>query len=181
MRKITKILLIIIIILIVALALSINMYFNMKEIAKQNLDGFLNSTEDVWKLNNKMTESQTFYAVIEYIDENNVAKVQGLSVNDVNYRGEFMFTIEEDTEIMLRYDNIDVKDLEPGDIVAITFSGPILETSPAGLSEINKIQLLVYEEESRITSNEVINEASDINENNVDETNTSNTENTTNN
>ena len=43
--------------------------------------------------------TQTFYATISEITEDTVT-VTGMDVNDINFRGEFVFGIEKETEIL---------------------------------------------------------------------------------
>lgn len=84
---------------------------------------------------------QTFYAEIVEITDGYVL-VDGLEENDINFRGQFMFTISEDTVLEWRYTAIESSDLEVGDRIAVTLKGLIQETSPARILEIVKIQLL---------------------------------------
>lgn len=86
---------------------------------------------------------QTFYAKILKVD-GNYFHVEGLEVNDINHRGEFTFTITEDT--VLEWHNtkllITDQDFDAGDLIAITYSGEVMETYPAGLTNVDKITLL---------------------------------------
>lgn len=86
---------------------------------------------------------QTFYAKILKVD-GNYLHVEGLEVNDINHRGEFTFTIDENT--MLEWHNTKLLmtsgDLDAGDLISITYSGFVLETYPAGLTKVDKITLL---------------------------------------
>ena len=65
-----------------------------------------------------------------------------LAVNDINFRGRFHFQVEEDTELLWRYEALPLSDLDPGDRISITFTGPVAESDPAGLSDVVRIQLL---------------------------------------
>ena len=87
--------------------------------------------------------SQTFYAVIDSIDGTSF-RVTGMDVNDVNFRSEFDFSIDDATRITItwRYEPMDLSELEAGDHISITFSGDILETYPAVLEDVTWIQLL---------------------------------------
>ena len=85
--------------------------------------------------------SQTFYAEILEINGSSLL-VKGLSVNDINFRGEFSFSVSEKTKLEWRYTEITLSDLDVGDTVSITFKGEIMESYPAIISEIVKIQLL---------------------------------------
>lgn len=93
--------------------------------------------------NNGNTEidSQTFYAEITGIKEN-LFSVSGLSVNDINFRGAFDFIVTDDTSLVWRNTKIQLSDLTIGENISITFKGSILETYPAIIQDVNKIQLL---------------------------------------
>lgn len=86
---------------------------------------------------------QTFYAKILEID-GNYFHVEGLEINDINHRGEFTFTVSEDT--MLEWRNTKLLmtsgDLDVGDLISITYSGSVQETYPARLTKVDKITLL---------------------------------------
>ena len=85
--------------------------------------------------------AQTFYASITDI-QGSALTVEGLAVNDINFRGRFHFQVEEDTELLWRYEALPLSDLDPGDRISITFTGPVAESDPAGLSAVVRIQLL---------------------------------------
>ena len=84
---------------------------------------------------------QTFYATVSDIRDNAVT-VTGMEVNDINFRGEFCFSVAEETEITWRYTDISLGDLEAGDNVSIAFTGEVMETSPAQIQGVEMIQLL---------------------------------------
>ena len=84
---------------------------------------------------------QTFYATVSDIRDNAVT-VTGMEVNDINFLGEFCFSVTEETEITWRYTDISLGDLEAGDNVSITFTGEVMETSPAQIQGVEMIQLL---------------------------------------
>ena len=85
--------------------------------------------------------SQTFYAEIKKINYTSLL-VDGLDVNDINYRGEFSFKISENTKLEWRSTQINISDLEEGDNISITFEGSIQETYPAKINDVVRIQLL---------------------------------------
>jgi len=87
------------------------------------------------------TNSQTFYAEIKNINNTSLL-VDGLEVNDINYRGEFSFKITEETKLEWRNTTIDISDLDEGDNISITFEGEIQETYPANINDVVRIQLL---------------------------------------
>jgi len=89
------------------------------------------------------TNGQTFYATVTQIRENNKISVKGLEINDINYRGEFYFTIEDNTILTWRGINISVSDLNIGDNISITFSDEMLASIyPTPIENVEKIQLL---------------------------------------
>ena len=84
----------------------------------------------------------TFYASISEIS-NDMFLVDGLDINDINYRGNFEFSVDDTTRIIWRGTEIDSSDLRVGDLIAITYSGAILETDPARFVQpIKKIDFL---------------------------------------
>ncbi len=84
---------------------------------------------------------QTFYASIKDITANYLL-VEGLEVNDINYRSEFTFSLSENTKLLWRGEKIDPSALKIDDHIAITFQGEVLESYPAQLTEVIKIELL---------------------------------------
>ena len=130
MRKEFKIILVI---LIVVISLVLGYFIGYKraydkiESANQNIS--YNNTQ------------QTFYAEIEEIKDNFIL-VKGLSVNDINFRGEFTISVVEETELEWRNTKINVTELNVGDNISITFTGEILDSYPAQIKDVVKIQLL---------------------------------------
>lgn len=86
-------------------------------------------------------KSQTFYASISDIRDSTLS-VQGMDVNDINFRGDFVLDIVEETKIVWRYTELSFEDLDVGDKIAVTFSGDVLESSPAQITQVEQIQLL---------------------------------------
>ena len=84
---------------------------------------------------------QTFYAVIDQID-GSFLTVTGLEVNDINHRGQFTFSGEENTVLEWRHAPITLSELEPGDTISVTYTGGIRERYPAGIDGVVRIQLL---------------------------------------
>lgn len=84
---------------------------------------------------------QTFYATISEI-QGNTLKVTGMEINDINFRGEFCFSLAEKTKITWRYTDISMEDLDVGDPISITFTGEVLETYPAKIQQVEAVQLL---------------------------------------
>ncbi|HIW15814.1 MAG TPA: DUF3221 domain-containing protein [Firmicutes bacterium] len=84
---------------------------------------------------------QTFYATITEREGDHFA-VEGLSVNDINFRGEFTFTITPDTSLIWRGETLPAEELQVGDRVAVTFDGTVQEVYPAVLTGVLQVQLL---------------------------------------
>ncbi len=91
--------------------------------------------------------SQTFYATIESIKQYNDGSfhinAKGLEVNDINYRGDFTFKVDNNIDITFRGEKIKISDLKEGSNIAITFTDEsIIDISPSPLEEVIRIQLL---------------------------------------
>ncbi len=130
MRKEIKIILIV---LLVIIALVIGYFVGYKRA--------YNKIENASQSVNYTKEQQTFYAEIKEINNNNLL-VEGLSVNDINYRGKFTFSVIGETKLEWRGTEISLSELAVGDYISITFSGEILDTYPAQINDVIKIQLL---------------------------------------
>ena len=90
---------------------------------------------------------QTFYANIESIKQYNDGSfhinVKGLDVNDINYRGNFTFKVEDNIDMTWRGEIVKVSDLKEGNNISITFTDEIVnDISPTPLREVIKIQIL---------------------------------------
>lgn len=90
--------------------------------------------------------SQTFSANIINIEKNNDKVnllVSGLDTNDINYRGNFTFSLNSDFIVYFENTKTDVSKLSVGDKISITFTDKLLkEISPIELNSITKIELL---------------------------------------
>ena len=84
---------------------------------------------------------ETFYATVDRVEGDSLA-VTGLEVNDVNHRGAFTFSVEEDTVLEWRHAPIALAELEPGDTISVTYTGGIQESYPAGIDGVVRVQLL---------------------------------------
>jgi len=99
-------------------------------------------------LDNHKLNYQSFYATITNIKDTGFEKepklftVNGLEINDINFRGKFEFIITEATELEWRYTNLNASELEIGDNISIIFTGNIQEKYPAHIEDVLKIQLL---------------------------------------
>lgn len=85
--------------------------------------------------------SQTFYATITEVQDNSLL-VEGLEVNDINHRSAFTVPVGETTRITWRYEDMDFSELKPGQTISVTYSGAVLESDPARLTNTEWIQLL---------------------------------------
>src|SRR5699024_327240 len=108
---------------------------------------------------------QTFYANIESIKQYNDGgfhiNVRGLEINDINYRGDFTFTINDNIDMTWRGEKIGISDLKEGDIISITFTDEGLrDISPTPLQEVVKVQLLSDDVEKQ--ENEINNKVTTI-------------------
>lgn len=68
--------------------------------------------------------------------------VKGLDCNDVNGRGEFIFSVEEDTPLVWRYTPASLEDFQAGDRVAVTYTGDVLDIYPVQLTQVLCVDLL---------------------------------------
>lgn len=84
--------------------------------------------------------SVTFYARITQKSGDHLI-VEGIPENDVNHRWSFQFSLE-DTKLTWRNTDITPDDLDEGDLIAITYTGAVLEISPAIIENVLEIQLL---------------------------------------
>lgn len=89
----------------------------------------------------KTEETETFYATIKDVQESEI-DVKGLDVNDLNYRGDFSLEISNRIKVEWRGEDHALSGLKQGDWISVTFSGDILETDPAVITEVQKICLL---------------------------------------
>lgn len=83
----------------------------------------------------------TFDAVITDIHDNRVY-VKGMEKNGINFRGEFVFSIEQDTRIVRQFHRISFRELKIGDRIAVSFRGGTLEIYPVIIEEVKQIRLL---------------------------------------
>lgn len=83
---------------------------------------------------------QTFYAQVSDISGYQI-RAEGLTVNDINFRGAFDF-LAEDAKITWRGTDISVEDIDVGDNIAVSFSGEVMESYPVKLTQVTHIALL---------------------------------------
>lgn len=89
------------------------------------------------------TKTSTFYAIIEKVEDKTTYTVSGLEINDINHRGQFVFTVDEDTA--LRWgasDRILLSGFAEGDMVSITYNGSTELESATHLHKVLKLKLL---------------------------------------
>ena len=94
---------------------------------------------------NEDTIGDVFNAKIKEIREYNgitTILIEGLETNDINHKGEFDFSIDNDTELLWNNTKIELSDLKEGQNVAITSIGEVLESYPAQLTKVTKIIIL---------------------------------------
>lgn len=87
-----------------------------------------------------ITAGKTFYGVIDDIRGGDLTVI-GLDENDINHRGAFRFSMGE-VPATWRSTDITLTDLQVGDVVAVTYTGFVQETNPAGLTDVRKVELL---------------------------------------
>src|SRR5574344_1656723 len=90
---------------------------------------------------------QTFYANIESMEQYNDGSfhinVKGLDINDINYRGNFTFKVDDSMDMTWRGEKVKVSDLKEGNNISITFTDETInDISPTPLIEVIKIQVL---------------------------------------
>lgn len=89
--------------------------------------------------------NNVFNARIKEIREYNgitTILIEGLESNDINHRGEFDFSVDNDTELLWKEAKIELSSLKEGQNVSITSTGEILESYPAQLTKVTKIIVL---------------------------------------
>ena len=87
------------------------------------------------------TATSTFYAKILDINGRSF-HVEGLEINDINFRSEFTFQVKDETRLYWRGIVPQLTDFQEGDNIAITFSGTVLETFPGQLKDVYLIKAL---------------------------------------
>ena len=87
------------------------------------------------------TNSRTFYAHITR-KNGDYFVVTGIPENDINHRWDFQFTLDQKVPISWRGTVLTRDDLEEGDLIAVTYTGSVLEVSPAIIQNVLQLQLL---------------------------------------
>ena len=86
-------------------------------------------------------DSTTIYGEITQISGDAIT-VEGLPVNDINGRGAFFFTVSHDTPITWRSTAVAASALQQGNTIAVTYTGEVLESNPAQLCHVVKLEVL---------------------------------------
>ena len=84
---------------------------------------------------------QTFYAEITDISDE-LFTVDGLDINDINYRGSFTFSVYEETNLVWRGTEMQIEEFDVGDIISVSFVGYIQERYPGHILDVVQVQLL---------------------------------------
>jgi len=89
----------------------------------------------------------TFYATIESIKQYNDGSIhitaKGLEINDINYRNDFTFKVDDSIKITWIGGKLKASDLKIGNNISITFTDEIITTViPTPLKEVVEIQVL---------------------------------------
>lgn len=83
----------------------------------------------------------TFYATVTEVSTHSL-KVEGLEINQINYRSLYRFPVDEQTQLVWRGTPVELSDFRPGLTVSVSFMGNILETYPVGLTEVCRVEIL---------------------------------------
>lgn len=97
--------------------------------------------------------NDVFKATIKEIREYNgitTILIKGLESNDINYRGEYEFSVDNDTKLLWiepystksSYTEIELSSLKEGQNVSITSIGEVLESYPAKLTKVTEVVVL---------------------------------------
>ena len=111
----------------------------------EEIKEYENKFKEQLQANQDNTEEDTFNATIKEIREANgttTVLIEGLESNDINHRGEFDFSIDNDTELLWNDTKIEISDLKEGQTVSITSTREVLERYPAGLTKVKRVVVL---------------------------------------
>lgn len=89
--------------------------------------------------------NHAFNARIEKIKKYNgitTILIEGIESNDINHRGKFNFSVDNDTELLWKETKIELSSLKEGQYVSITSTGRIMEIYPAVLTKVVKVVVL---------------------------------------
>ncbi len=105
------------------------------------LIGYKTAYDRIKEKPDTMNIPQTFYAEITDI-RNELFTVEGLDINDINYRGAFTFSVNEETSLVWRGTEMLMEEFDVGDIISVTFVGYVQESYPGHISDVVQVQLL---------------------------------------
>ena len=103
--------------------------------------GFSIGHEEGRKTQPEVRYPTTFYATITDVGTHRL-QVEGLDINQINFRSLYGFSIDDDTQLVWRGTPVALNELRPGLSVAVSFTGKILETYPVGLTEVCRVEVL---------------------------------------
>ena len=103
--------------------------------------GFSIGHEEGRKTQPEVRYPTTFYATITDIGTQSM-HVEGLDINQINFRSLYGFSIDEDTQLVWRGTPVELNELRPGLSVAVSFTGKMLEVYPVGLTEVCRVEIL---------------------------------------
>ena len=83
----------------------------------------------------------TFYATVTEVSAHGLM-VEGLEINQINYRSLYHFAVDEQTQLVYRGKPVELSDFRPGLTESVSFTGYILETYPVGLTEVCRVEVL---------------------------------------
>lgn len=88
-----------------------------------------------------VSHERGFHAQISEVRQQGLL-VNGLDSNSINYRGAFSFFVKEEAELLNEDEKIQLSDLKIGDVVYVEFTGEIMESYPAQISNVTRITLI---------------------------------------
>ena len=103
--------------------------------------GFSIGHEEGRKTQPELRYPTTFYATITDVRTHSL-QIEGLDINQINFRSLYRFSIDEDTQLVWRGTPVELNELRPGLTVTVSFTGKILETYPVGLTEVCRVEIL---------------------------------------
>jgi len=65
-----------------------------------------------------------------------------LECNDINHRGKYYFNVDGGTSIKWRSSDISINELQAGNVISIAYTGRAMETAPAKIEKVLRIELL---------------------------------------
>lgn len=112
---------------------------------KEEMKVYETKFEEELQKNDYDIGNNVFNARIEEIRKYNgitTILVEGIESNDINHRGKFNFSVDNDTELLWKETKIELSSLKEGQYVSITSTGMVAETYPAVLTKVIKVIVL---------------------------------------